>query len=257
MTLSILRNPTMNAIVRLLMLLTFAAAPCAAAMDFRVAGNELHVSGRVVGDELALLKDVEAAHPNAIDTVVFRNSPGGDAWTGYRVGERIRDNGWRTVVIGACVSACTLMYLGGRHRHFGETTRPERVFLAFHGPSSGDFIDDHAVSPRGRPQIRRWILERTGGKADAALLERFVNNEKRADLMRFYDPRQLARSDGVSVLFCPAAERKGADPFDACEKIAGHDALSMGFVTSEERVRVTPPARLPPPFRFKLPESPK
>ena len=247
----------MTAIARLCLILALAAAPAAGAMDFRVAGRELHLSGRVAGDELAMLKDVEAAHPGAIDTVVFRNSPGGDAWSGYRVGERIRDHGWRTEVIGGCVSACTLLFLGGRSRHFGAATRPERVFLAFHGPSSGNFLDNHAVNPRGRPEIRRWILERTGGKADAALLEGFANNEKRADLMRFYDPRQLARSDGVSALFCPAAGRNAADPFDACEKIAGHDAYSMGFVTSDERIRVTPPGRLPPPFRQTLPDAPK
>src|SRR5262245_8249449 len=203
MALSILCKPPMTAAARWLFLVLLPAMK-AEAMEYHVAGNELHLSGRVTGDELALLKDVEAAHPGAIDTVVFRNSPGGDAWSGYRVGERIRDNGWRTVVIGACISACTLMYLGGRSRHFGAATRPERVYLAFHGPSSRNFIDNHAVAPRGRPAIRSWILERTGGRADATLLERFVNNEKRSDLMRFYDPRQLERADGVSVLFCPA-----------------------------------------------------
>ena len=149
----------MNAIARLMAVLAFAAAPCAGAMDFRIAGNELHLSGRVVGDELAMLKDLEDEHPGVIRTVVFRNSPGGDAWTGYRVGERIRDNGWRTVVIGACVSACTLMFLGGSSRHFGAATRPERVLLAFHGPSSGNFIEHGAAAPRGRlpPPFRKKL----------------------------------------------------------------------------------------------------
>jgi len=47
-------------------------------MEFRVAGSELHLRGKVEGYEFALLKDALAEHPS-IDTVVFRGSPGGDA----------------------------------------------------------------------------------------------------------------------------------------------------------------------------------
>ncbi|TMH45917.1 MAG: hypothetical protein E6H54_04205 [Betaproteobacteria bacterium] len=65
------------------------AAGAAQAMEFRVAGNELHLRGKVDGYELALLKDALAEHPG-IDTVVFRGSPGGDAWTAYRVGDCTR-----------------------------------------------------------------------------------------------------------------------------------------------------------------------
>lgn len=227
--------------------LVLIVAGSAAAMDFRVAGNELHLSGRVLGDELGMLKDVEEAHP-AIDTVVFRNSPGGDAWTGHRIGERIRDKGWRTVVIGGCISACTLMYLGGKSRHFAKASYPERVFLAFHGTSSSAFLDRGQAAPRGRPAIRRWIESRTGGKVDPDLMDRFVNNEQRETALRVYDPLQLARADGVSVLFCEGPGQ-GKPPFDSCEKLPGRDAFTMGFVTSAERIAVTPPSRLPPPFR--------
>src|SRR5262245_34901578 len=244
MALSILCKPPMTAAARWLFLVLLPAMK-AEAMEFQVAGNELHVSGRVMGDELGVLKDVEAAHPGAIDTVVFRNSPGGDAWSGFRVGERIRDNGWRTVVVGSCVSACTLMFLGGRTRHFAAATRPERMFLAFHGTSSAGFLDRGAAAPRGRPEVRAWIDSLTGGKADAALVERFVGNEKREMLLRVYDPLQLARADDVSMLFCEGSEPKGTSPFDACEKIGGKDAFSMGFVNSAERIKVVAPAQLP------------
>lgn len=246
----------MTRAARWLFLLVLTAMK-AEAMEFRVAGNELHLSGRVTGDELGMLRDVEAAYPGRIDTVVFRDSPGGDAWSGFRVGERIRDHGWRTVVIGACVSACTLMFLGGRTRHFGVAARPGRMLLGFHGPSSANFLDRGAAAPRGRPEVRAWIESRTGGKADPALVERFVGNEKRATLLLVYDPEQLARSDGVSTLFCEDSVPKGKSPFDACEKLAGKDAFSMGFINSPARVKVQPPASLPSPYRRKLPEFPK
>jgi hypothetical protein len=232
--LSILRT-----MARFVFLVLFAAGS-AGAMDFRVAGNELHLSGRVLGDEVGLLKDVEAAYP-AIDTVVFRNSPGGDAWTGHRIGERIRDKGWRTVVVGGCISACTLMFLGGASRHFAQASLPERMYLAFHGTSSSAFLDHGAPAPRGRVAVRRWIDARTGGRVEAALMDRFVNNEKRLTVLRAYDPGQLKREDGVSVLFCDGAIPQGRSPFDHCEKLPGRDALSLGFITSAERIAVTPP----------------
>ncbi len=225
------------------------SAPITAqAMEFRVAGNELHLSGRVVGDELGKFKDVESGHGRAIDTVVFRNSPGGDAWTAYRIGERIRDAGWRTVVVGRCHSACAVMFLGGRSRHFAQASRPELVYLAFHGTWSGGFLEPQSPAFRGRVELRNWIIARTGGKADPALIDRFIQNERRATFLYAYDPRQFKREDGSSMYFCEGAEAKGAKPFEACEKIAGKDAFSMGFVTSEERIRVTPPARLSAPL---------
>ncbi len=68
---------------------------------------------------------------------------------------------------------------------------------------------------------------------------------------RVYDPEQLKRDDGRSMYFCEGVEPKGAKPFEACEKIPGHDAFSMGFVNSAERVRVTPFPALPAPFKPK------
>ena len=219
-------------------------------MEFRVAGNELHLRGKVEGNEFGLLKDVLGEHAG-IDTVVFRDSPGGDAWTAYRVGERIRDGGLRTVLAGRCHSACTIMFLGGRSRHFVLATRPELMHLAFHGTWSTNFIEPNVPGIRGRLELRGWLLERTGGKIDAALLERFLGAERRAAFLYVYDRQQLKREDGVSLYFCEGAEPKGAKAFEACEKIRGHDAFSMGFVNSEERICVTPPAALPPPFKRK------
>ena len=50
-------------------------------MELNIAGNQLILSGRVVGDEPGKVTDVLAKHPE-IDTVILRNSPGGDAPAG-------------------------------------------------------------------------------------------------------------------------------------------------------------------------------
>jgi hypothetical protein len=226
-----------------------ALAMSAQAMEFRIAGNELHLRGKVDGYEFALLKDALAEHP-AIDTVVFRASPGGDAWTAYRVGEHIRDSGLRTVVAGPCVSACTIMFLGGRSRHFVQAERPEFLYLAFHGTWNSSLHEMNNPAIRGRVTLRDWVVSRTGGKVEPALLERFLGGERRAALLYVYDPEQLKRDDGVSMHFCEGLEAKGK-PFEVCEKIPGRDAFSMGFVNSTERVRVTPFPALPAPFKPK------
>ena len=51
-------------------------------MELKVMGNQLILSGRVVGDEPDKVREAFANSPE-IDTVVLRNSPGGDAPAGY------------------------------------------------------------------------------------------------------------------------------------------------------------------------------
>ena len=219
-------------------------------MEFRVAGNELHLRGKVEGYESGLFKDVVAEHPE-IDTVVFRDSPGGDGWSAFRVAERIRDGGFRTVLAGRCHSACTIMFLGGRERHFARAARAEFMYLAFHGAWTTSFFEANTPSQSGRYQVRAWILERTGGKVDADLLDRFLTASRRAALLYAFDPRQFTLDTGLSMYFCEGDEPRGARPHEACVKLAGHDAFSMGFMNSEERIRVKPVGALPPPFKRK------
>ena len=44
---------------------------CAHAMEFRVAGNELHLRGQVQANDLGMFRDAMSAHPE-IDTVALR-----------------------------------------------------------------------------------------------------------------------------------------------------------------------------------------
>jgi hypothetical protein len=81
------------------------------AMELKVVGNQLILSGRVVGDEPGKVREALANSPE-IDTVILRNSPGGDAPAGYRTGELLRERGLRTAVSGYCYSSCSRMFLG-------------------------------------------------------------------------------------------------------------------------------------------------
>ena len=100
------------------------------AMDLEVVGRQLILSGPVVGDEPAKLAEALAKSPE-VDTVILRNSTGGNAPAGYRVGELLRERSLRTAVSGFCYSSCSRMFLGGRERYFTDDSprnAPRSVF---------------------------------------------------------------------------------------------------------------------------------
>ena len=101
-------------------------------MELKVVGNQLILSGGVVGDEPEKVREALANSPE-IDTVVLRNSPGGDAPAGYQVGQMLRERGVRTAVSGYCYSSCSRMFLGGRTRYFTDDYLPESNNVGFHG----------------------------------------------------------------------------------------------------------------------------
>lgn len=230
------------------LLLAFALLPALAqAMELRVAGNEIHLRGQVMGFEFGLFRELLGGHPE-VDTIVLRDSPGGDGRTAFRIGEAIRDAGLRTVVAGRCYSACTLIFLGGKSRHFARSSRPEAMFLGFHGAFVEDVFDPNAPSQDGRSQVRAWIISRTEGKIDREVLDRFVRGERRTAILYAFDPLQFTLDYGFSLYYCDGTEPRGSTPYSECEKLAGRDALSLGFVNAEERVSVRPERSLPPPY---------
>ena len=80
----------------------FFCALAAQAMTVEVRGNVVFATGPVQDD----LAQFEAAFDKpGVDTVAFVNSPGGDLWTGLRVGRLIASHGFNTVAAGSCVSA--------------------------------------------------------------------------------------------------------------------------------------------------------
>jgi hypothetical protein len=96
------------------------------AMDAKVVGDQLILSGPVISGDLDKIRDALAASP-AISTVILRNSPGGDIATGYRTGELFREKGLRTAVSGYCYSSCSRMFLGGQVRIFTDDMPLERT----------------------------------------------------------------------------------------------------------------------------------
>ena len=212
------------------------------AMQLKVVGNQLILSGRVVGDEPGEVTEALAKSPD-IDTVVLRNSPGGNAPAGYQVGQLLRERGLRTAVSGFCYSSCSRMFLGGRTRYFTDDYPAERTEIGFHGhyyPNGR--LNANLVSRYG---LRDWIIKYSDGKADLQLVERWINIPYSRGMIYFFDSALVSR-DGASTFLC-----QGDEPTRvafACEPIA-KTALDLGVVTSLEIVHSADQAEIRAPNR--------
>jgi hypothetical protein len=203
----------------------------AAAMDARTVGDELILSGPVVNGDLARIQAALAQSPQ-INTVILRDSPGGDIATGYRVGELFRAKGLRTAVSGYCYSSCSRMFLGGKVRVFTDDVPLTRTHVGFHGHYARDgLLMPEQVSRYG---LKDWIIRYSDGKADPALVERWINIPMNTGMIHFFHPGQV-QVNGVSTFMCQRRPPRGQTVFD-CEPIP-KTALDLGIITSLDIIR--------------------
>jgi hypothetical protein len=214
--------------------------PEASTMELKLVGRQLILSGPVVGDEPVKVAEALAKSPE-VDTVILRNSPGGNAPAGYQVGQMMRERGLRTAVSGFCHSSCSRMFLGGRTRYFTDDYPADRTEIGFHGHYyANGRLNADLVSQYG---LRDWIIKYSDGKADPQLVERWINIPYSRGMIHFFDPALVSR-DGASTFFC-----QGDEPTRvvfACEPIA-KTALDLGVVTSLEIVHSSDQAEVRTP----------
>lgn len=205
---------------------TFVVAGIATvnAMTVQREGTTLILSGEIVRRDLDSVQ-AQFAKPPAITHVVLRNSMGGNSWTGYRLGELFREKGVTTVVSGHCVSSCSRLFLGGRQRMFSDDYPASLTYVGFHGHYDFGTLNVAAVE---KNDLLQWTLKFTDGKADPALVKRWIAIERRAGDVRFYPPAVVSRLGQATVL-CVGTE--SARP-QQCEKIAT-TALVQGIVTTQ------------------------
>ena len=201
------------------------------AMHVEAVGHQLILSGPVVGDELGKVQEILAENP-AIDTAILRNSPGGNAPTGYRIGELFRARGLRTAISGFCYSSCSRMFLGGKRRFFTDDFPPEYTHVGFHGHYDGKGrLATDAVKRLG---LKDWIIKYSDGKADAELVDRWISIPLSIGMIHFYHPERFAR-DGASTFMCQGDEPM-ARSVNGCKPIF-KTALDLGVVTSLDVVK--------------------
>jgi hypothetical protein len=225
--------------MQLLLTATLVLLPIGSlAMELKVVGNQLILSGRVVGDEASKVAEALAKSPE-IDTVILRNSPGGDLPAGYQVGQLFRERGLRTAVSGYCYSSCSRMLLGGRTRYYTDDYPLEATNIGFHGHYyANGRLNANLVRLYG---LGNWIIKYSDGKADAQLVQRWINIPYSRGMIHFFHPELLKRA-GVSTFMCQGDEATGS--VFACEPI-GKTALDLGVITSVEIVHSGDQADLP------------
>jgi hypothetical protein len=235
-----------TAATAMLAALLVGQAPAARAMEIKMTGHQVVLSGPVIGDEFDKVQKILADDPT-IDTAILRNSPGGDAPTGYRIGELFRAKGLRTAVSGYCYSSCSRMFLGGMTRYFTDDFPPEYTHVGFHGHYDDCHLNSEAVERRG---LKNWIIKYSDGKADPALVERWINIPLCIGMTHFYHPGLLQRG-GVSTFMCQGNEPM-AQSVIGCEPIH-KTALDLGIVTSLTIVKSEDQAQV----RASFPKRPK
>jgi hypothetical protein len=221
----------------------------ASAMSFKILGDQLILSGRVVDGDYATAKDALRAHPE-IRTAILRDSPGGHISSGYSIGELFRQLGVGTAVSGKCYSACSRMFLGGTERRFTDDYSPAATQIGFHGHYQADGrLNPELVQRFG---LKRWVIKYSDGKADPDLVERWINIPVNKGMLHFYHP-VLAQTKGASSFLCQGTEPTRQRNF-GCEKI-GKSAVDVGVVTSTEFVRSNDYAELRAAFANRPPNT--
>lgn len=201
-----------------------AAVPAAAAMDFQRVEDTLILSGPVMGDDLARLKDALAA--GGVRLVLLHESGGGDLWNGYQLAHRIRAEGLPTAVSGKCESACGLMFLGGVERSFSDGVPLPQTMVGLHGahdPQTREKQSQHS------PRMAYLIQSLAGGKFPADLLQRTVYPNHADDTTYFFHPLRFApRLRPRGVMECA----RQPDLQIKCTMVEGLDALAVGVLTN-------------------------
>jgi hypothetical protein len=79
--------------------------------------------------------------------------------------------------------------------------------------------------------LRDWIIKFLDGKADVALVDRWVNIPRNNGLVHFFNPARV-RHAGASTFFCSGSEPASERPF-GCEAVRS-TAIDLGVATATD-----------------------
>jgi PQQ-dependent catabolism-associated CXXCW motif protein len=210
--------------------LVAALAFSAQSITVQKQGSTVFATGSV-GDDVR--KFEEAFASGGVDTVVFVNSPGGDLWTGLRVGRLIAEKGYRTVIAGSCISACSIMFMGGKNRQFSDALRPNLTFIGIHGAHNSE---TKQINPIVQPQIFAFYKQFMGEKFNADVMNQALYDmDDAGSMLRVFDPH---RSINTLPYHCKSSQTQR----DKCTKFEGKNALNLGIVTDASLMKIELPS---------------
>jgi hypothetical protein len=195
------------------------------ALDIKIVENQMILSGPIeTGDGWTFNRAV--SNNPKVDTLVFRNMPGGKIEEMDRMASTILERKLNTVVSGRCMSACAHIFLAGETRRFADDFPSHYAHLGFHGGyRSEGSLKGWGGQPASNAYV--WYVNRTSGKLDPELVKRWLTLEQSSGLAIFYynSPDKIRSSPSY---FCVRSM-----PIEQCEKI-GKSALDFGLITTAE-----------------------
>jgi len=198
----------------------------AQAMEAEVRGQAVLMSGPVTGIELRLLESTLDGHSD-INTVVLKNSYGGDARTGYAVGEFIRVHKLNTALSCFCISSCSRMFLGGVQRQYSDELPLDKTFVGLHG----NYAADGSLQVGRMGYLKDWVIQCSDGKANPDLVEQWVHIPNHHGYIAFYHRDATILPGTQKVMLCQGTEDRGKRQ-EQCTKPEMGDALANGIVTT-------------------------
>jgi rhodanese-related sulfurtransferase len=203
----------------------------ASGMTLEATNNQLFATGYVGGNDYTQFK--EAFENPLIDTVVFVNSPGGDLWTGITIGRMISARGYRTVAAGYCMSACSIMFMGGKERRFSDAFRPSFNVIGIHG--AHDMYTKQIVGEL-QPQIYAFYKQMIGEKFNENIINQALYRmDDAGGMLRIFE---TARAPQTTPYQCPSVQTPRKD----CTDYKAESGLTLGVLTHNDVAAINLPA---------------
>jgi hypothetical protein len=205
------------------------------AMTVQRVGSDVFVSGVIERHDDRLLR--AEFDRGDVKRLILVNSPGGDLPAGMAMARWLQGQGVTTLVVGQCLSACSLLFMAGQERQYATGVAPHLTVVGIHGPSM-PFTG--ALVPERAREMWDFYQERMGDKFDAQLLSMALYPMKDASGFVLIREMERNRPRDRITLHCPSA----STPRDQCAEYPQKDALTLGVVTAISSVVLDLPHNL-------------
>lgn len=210
----------LSALIAAIVTIVALAGPAAAA-SFTVVGDRIVVSGTLYGDrDFEKFSALVRANPD-IKTIRLKDFFGGVWMEAFLLYPKfIRERGLSTEFEGPCISACSLVFIGGVTRRLAPDADPRRSFIGMHGVRKMNGSEDKTWETTFVNALRRYtggkFTVEAGKKAFAAPGNGFV---------AFFDARRTKEMT-VSAASCIIKNDKLS-----CTEEPGLDSYTLGVLT--------------------------
>ena len=214
----------MKRLTTLLCMLTawLLALEGAQAMTLERVGTDLYATGPTVDADFVAFKSAFAQ--GGIERLILVNAPGGDLWTGMQVAHMVQTQRIKTVASGACMSACSLIFIAGQERAFGTGHLPRSTQIGIHGAHD---VATQKVNTQHMPQMYALYKTQMGDKFDDTVIRPALYELRDASGMLTLRELERTTPEDRTPRFCASRLMPAAQ----CVKHEGKDAFTLGVVT--------------------------